>query len=265
MSQKLILENCQLNYQIDGTEGDWVTLVNGHTRSHKDFKIFSRKIVAAGYRVLTLDNRGSGETVTSSPFTFEDMANDIKSLWKHLHIEHSHLLGISMGGWICQLLAADSNCAINSLVLVSTSSRVPSSLESRPSWGSTKESIRERLTPYFSRQFTERNTILIDAMAKQILQNNLHGDFDKMADAQKNAIKSLSLDGISALVKPATLIIHGSEDRIIDISEAHLLGQKISHSTIDVFDGKGHLLLAESATDLFERSIGFFKSHTPSV
>lgn len=62
----------------------------------------------AGYRVLTLDNRGHGES--EKPHDPEryyprDMANDAVALLDHLGIERAAILGYSMGARICAFMA----------------------------------------------------------------------------------------------------------------------------------------------------------------
>ena len=80
-------------YETHGESGDWVTLINGHTRTVRDFKMFTKKLIASGFRVLVADNRGAGETETSFPFTLEDIAEDIHDIWEELNIDKSHVLG----------------------------------------------------------------------------------------------------------------------------------------------------------------------------
>jgi 3-oxoadipate enol-lactonase len=256
---QLSLVDCQLNYQIHGDAGHWVTLVNGHTRSLRDFRLFAKKLVSSGFRVLTFDNRGAGETLSRTDFSFDDMAEDVRSLWHELDIEQSHLLGISMGGWICQKLASGHQDIIQSLVLVSTSSKILKGSPDDHGWGQTIDSVRNKLKPYFSEEYVLRNKIIVDAMSKQILKNNLSGEFDDMASAQRVAMSQLNLEGLAADIGVPTMIIHGGKDRIIEVAEAQKLESLIPQSKIQIFPQAGHLLLAEASSDLYAMSIEFFR------
>ena len=88
----------KIYYELHGETGDWVTLVNGHTRTMRDFKIFTRKLVEAGFRVLLLDNRGAGESKVSFPFSLSEMASDVIDLWDEIGIEKVTYLGYQWVG-----------------------------------------------------------------------------------------------------------------------------------------------------------------------
>ncbi|RZA11724.1 MAG: alpha/beta hydrolase, partial [Proteobacteria bacterium] len=61
-----------------------------------------------------------------------------------------------------------------------------------------------------------------------------------------------SIDNAALLerIKCPTLILHGSEDRIIPVAAAHRLNDAIANSELKVIDGVGHLLLAEDSKAL---------------
>ena len=251
-------KNCQMSYDTYGSEGDWVTLVNGHTRSKADFRLFAKKLVAGGFRVLTFDNRGAGDTTCEGDFTFEDMVSDIKALWGHLSIETSHLFGVSMGGWICQMLAAENSGFVKSLVLVSTSALVLKNNAQTSQFGQSADSIMDKLEPYFSKGYQEKNQLVIKAMVKQIGKLNEDGAFDAMALSQRAAIARLSLDGVQAKISMPTLVLHGDQDRIISLDHGKKLAEAIKTAQLEVFEGAGHLLLAEAALMVYQKAIGFF-------
>ncbi len=67
-------------------------------------------IVNAGYHVIRFDNRDTGlstwiDDYDATPYALEDMAADAIGLLDALAIEKAHVIGGSMGGMICQLMA----------------------------------------------------------------------------------------------------------------------------------------------------------------
>jgi len=64
-------------------------------------------LAAAGYRVITFDNRGVAPSSSPAPpYTVEAMAADALGLLDHLQIPVARIVGHSMGGWIAETLAA---------------------------------------------------------------------------------------------------------------------------------------------------------------
>ncbi len=245
-------QNAKIFYETAGEHGSWVTLINGHTRTSKDFKLLVKHLVSCGHRVLTLDNRGAGQTETSSPFTMEDLAHDVIALWDHLEIEQSHLLGISMGGMIAQLLTAQYPERVKRLILVSTAARkkwIDSMAEA--GWGNTLDSVKEKLTYYFAPSFIAKNKLLVEAMAKQILKEIETGRFAEAAKAQREAMAHFEGFTYLSRILAETLIIHGREDRVMAPEAARELHEHIRYSRTEIIDGAGHLLLAEAPKELY--------------
>lgn len=253
----------KISYYISGDNGPWVTLINGYTRPASDFRTFSKRLVAQGFRTLTLDNRGAGETETRS-FSFADMVDDIAFLWRHLEIRSTHVIGISMGGWLAQKLASTKPSQISSLTLISTSSTKDHVNNDEAPWGKDFETILRKLIPYFSPPFATKNKLLLTAMAKQIHKNNLDGHFSDNAAMQKQAISNVDISTINANIKAPTLIIHGDQDQIIAVEAATETKGKIRQAQLKIYPEKGHLLLAEAPKQLYQDVIEHVLNHSGS-
>ena len=105
---------------------------------------FVERLVAAGYHVIRFDNRDIGLSEKfydagepgfftmlryqlgwdlGAPYDLSDMAADAMGLLDYLEIEHAHVVGVSMGGMIAQIMAAAYPDRIKSLAsIMSTSS-----------------------------------------------------------------------------------------------------------------------------------------------
>jgi aminoacrylate hydrolase len=59
-----------------------------------------------GRRLITIDNRGSGQSKVEGPLAIEDMADDCAALLDHLGLEAADVAGHSLGGLIGLLLAS---------------------------------------------------------------------------------------------------------------------------------------------------------------
>jgi 3-oxoadipate enol-lactonase len=84
---------------------------------------------ARSFRVLTFDNRGSGDAPPlAGPVAIRDMAHDALALLDRLGVERARIVGRSMGGMIAQELALLAPERVDRLVLVSTTARVDAHL-----------------------------------------------------------------------------------------------------------------------------------------
>ncbi|MFI6149971.1 alpha/beta fold hydrolase [Streptomyces sp. NPDC051109] len=76
--------------------------------------------LAARRRVITFDNRGVGTSGGSTPDTIEAMARDAVLFIRTLGFEHVDLLGLSMGGFIAQVIAAEEPQLVRKVILAGT-------------------------------------------------------------------------------------------------------------------------------------------------
>lgn len=251
-------------YQVDGLRGPWVTLVNGHTRTSSDFKILVKRLVDKGFRCLTFDNRGCGQSQTNRSFSLEEIAEDVRSLWVAEDILSSYVLGISMGGVVAQLLAA-STPQVSGLILISTYCRPSHLKKDQQPWGDDEASITEKLRGYFSPDFARSNAILVQAMGKQMAKNlqndnNLEGTQYQRQAMEAFPFSELRLEGITC----PTLAIHGLDDQIVSKSAAEEIVRRIPGAVLITYSGAGHLLLAERSQNLYHDITDFLANQSNS-
>lgn len=82
-------------------------------------------LAATGRYVIRYDNRDTGRTTTQPPglplYSIDDMADDALAILDGYAIESAHLVGMSLGGMIAQLVALKQPQRVLSLTLVSSS------------------------------------------------------------------------------------------------------------------------------------------------
>lgn len=235
-----------------------VTLINGHSRTHSDFKMMSKKLVMSGYDVLSFDNRGSGMSVADEGFSLDDMASDVVALWQHLGINRSHLLGISMGGMIAQVLASSSSDVVDHLILVSTASSPKWLTSEVVDFSADDDDLLQKMKTYFHPSFVARNFAIVEAMVKQMRKGFIDKKTANQADLQRKAIEAFDPDKLSLEgFKSPALIIHGADDSIISSESARELAAKIPGATLKVYEECGHLILAEKSADFYRDVIEF--------
>lgn len=238
----------------------WIVFVNGHTRPGSDFRAFMRVLQENGFSSMTLDNRGAGDTEYAGGFTLQDMVEDILEGMAALNIERAHFLGISMGGVLIQHVAARAPDMVRSLALVSTTCRDHYlNLDEKP-WGNDLKSVHDKMRPYFSESYYARNKVLIDAMCKQILKDSGNGKFSQRASDQRNAIDSYDTTKFLREINCPVKIFHGAKDEIISVEVVDDFLQFIPHAEASIYEGVGHLLLAECPKDLYNDYLDFLRN-----
>jgi 3-oxoadipate enol-lactonase len=255
---RIYYETYPANYSDAGA--GWVTLINGHARTSSDFRAFAKFLSEKGKSVLTLDNRGSGRT-TSPPFSFDDMLDDVVALWDSLHIARSHVLGISYGGVISQNLAALHPSRVQSLVLASTTAESRHLDEGRRLADLSMDQRQKELARYFGSQFAKQNAILFQSLVKQMAKSFDDPGLAQNARSQKAALNQFDFRERLSQIQCPCLILHGTDDRVIGVESARELHKYIASSTLELFDGVGHLFLAETPRRFYDTALAFFEAN----
>lgn len=193
-----------------------------------------------------------------SEYTIDDMADDGVSVLDHLNIENAHILGISMGGMIAQIIASSYPKKTKTFTLIASTASTPS-----PFNGPSKD-VR--------RLFIER-TKNVDAtiedrvnrtkkLFKLIGYEGIDLDTQEFFDNVKLSIERGGVDDtgfgrqLTAIlgsknriekvrsISAPTLIIHGKEDPLIDVKNAYRSNKLIKGSKLVIIDNMRHLIEA---------------------
>lgn len=124
------INDIEMNYDISGkADGPPVLL---HHPLATELSVWDEltAALAPSYRVIRLDARGHGKTEsTPGPYDMEKLAGDVVGLLDHLGLAKTRYLGLSMGGFVGQVLGYKHPSRFHSLVLVSTSSNMTGARE----------------------------------------------------------------------------------------------------------------------------------------
>ncbi len=103
----------------DAGSGPLVICVPSMGDLRQEFRFLAPELVTTGFRVITMDVRGHGESSTSWPdFSVAGVGSDILSLARHLDCGPAVIIGDSMAGGAAVWAAAESPALIGGLVLV---------------------------------------------------------------------------------------------------------------------------------------------------
>ena len=115
-----------------GAGGRPLLLVHGHVGAKEDFTPWLDRLAERGWHAVAPDLRGHGDSdkpAGESAYSLALVAADLAALAGALGWEHFTLLGHSMGGMACQLLALDQPDRLDALVLMGSSHGPPDGVE----------------------------------------------------------------------------------------------------------------------------------------
>ena len=249
------INNIKMYYEIAGDKKDIpLILVPGLRGDSISFATIAPRL-KRNSTVITVDNRGSGRTVSDAePLSTELMAADIIALMNLLDIPKANFLGHSMGGFIVQKLAACYSERVNKLILSCCSTCVTEQskkllldLSQKQTLGMIAErDFNEQILKFYSAPIIYENDFMREAMLdfmegypyKQSVEN-----FKKQVNA---CISHNSLNDLLK-IKADTLVIAGELDSVASLTDIQKMTDRIDNSKLIVIKNAGHLPFAEDS------------------
>jgi pimeloyl-ACP methyl ester carboxylesterase len=294
-----------LDYRMDGDpSGPAVLLVMGLGMPAAMWPDdFVDALIGRGFHVVQFDNRDcggssrlTGQPVPNipaaiarallrlkvrAPYDLGDMARDAIAVLDAAGIERAHVVGVSMGGMIAQVLAATYPTRVKSLTSIMSSSGNP-----RPSIALGKrralralllrppndpadiEGIVDHLVHVFgvigSPGYPQTAETLRPHLAR-VAKRGLYpaGTSRQLAAILASGDRREMLRGIDT----PTLVIHGADDPLVPVAAGRDTASHIRGARLDVIAGMGHdfppALMTRIAHDVAEHCIRVERSVTP--
>ena len=183
------------------------------------------------------------------PYTLSDMANDTFRLIESLGLGSAHLVGASMGGMIGQVLAIEHPDRVRSLTSIMSTTGDPNVGQAteeafaqlaQPAARTREEMMARRLQSHRivgSPHFPTSEAELRDRAGQAFDRN-----FDPDGGARQFAAALASPDRTAELagVQVPTLVIHGADDPLIQVSGGYATAAAIPDAEPLVINGMGH-------------------------
>jgi len=207
--------------------------------------------LAPRFRVLRVDLRGHGRSDTPSPpYSLSDFGADIHTLLRQLRVAPAHVVGLSLGGMVAQVLALEHPEDVRSLVLADTNSTLGP--EARRAMAERGEAARRggmasildsTLSRWFTPGFMESE--IVAETRKRLLADNVEG-----WAAAWRAISELDTEPRLGEIRVPTLVIIGENDLSVPVSRARAMADRIPGAAFHVVPGAPHMAPLERP-DLF--------------
>ena len=246
-------------------------------------KKFIQSFVDSGYQVIRYDHRGTGLSDwmdnfdKSDPYTLADMAFDGVAVLNELHIDKSHIIGVSMGGMIAQELAIKHPDKVLSLTSIMSSGNIFDKdlppISSTVAYDLIKVAIKYSLIPSQKNKvklhlasriiLTGEGTqsLNLKEIAEQVLYNHQkRKGYNRQVSEQHQAAVFTSgsrYEQLKVLEIPS-LIIHGKKDPFIPIAHGKKCAQLIPNADSLWMDNMGHDIPNEFIPLLSKKIVGNF-------
>jgi 3-oxoadipate enol-lactonase len=201
-------------------------------------------LLAEDFLVVSYDNRGFGASdVPPGPYTVAQLAGDAAAVLDAAGLERAHVLGVSLGGMAAQELAVSRPERVDRLVLVSTTpgarghampARTVALMLEAPLLApavALRRFVENALGPAAGPELIER------IVAYRTANPPDPGGWQAQAAAGATFD---ALDRIGRIAAP-TLVVHGTEDFVVDSRNGELLAQSIPGARLELLPGCGHL------------------------
>ncbi|CAN7302460.1 alpha/beta hydrolase [Mesorhizobium amorphae] len=223
-------------------------------------KAFCRKLADAGRFVIRYDNRDTGLSTKYAPgeppYTFDDMADDAIRVLDDHGVERAHVVGMSMGGMIAQLVALKHPSRVATLTVVSSS---PMGVDTSHLPGTT-DAYREHSAEGAKVDWADRDQVIgfvvSDARAiagiahpfdEKRTRAFVEQDYDRsggLLSATNHFMLHGGEDWKSRLhdMKAPLLVIHGTADPIFPVEHGAALAEAVAGARLVRIEGGGHEL-----------------------
>jgi pimeloyl-ACP methyl ester carboxylesterase len=240
---------------LEAGSGPGVVLVNGWTLSGLVWPADFVESVASTFRVVRMDNRGTGQRRSDRClFTIADLADDVRDVIEAADLDRPTVLGFSLGGMIAAELALRWPDHVGGLVLVSARPPSPARVGGRPGIvgraltpPSTDrplaDQFRERWARVAAPGFADRHPERLEEMASAALAPVTPR---RTVLGQARAVGGWrGAHRLGTLAVPCT-VVHGALDPLSPAENGRRLAALIPDAGYVELDGVGHLVPQEA-------------------
>ncbi len=226
--------------------------------------------LAARRRVIAFDNRGVGGSSGSTPDTIEAMARDAVLFIRALGFDQVDLFGLSMGGFVAQVIAAEEPHLVRKVILAGTGPAGGPGISKVPALSiqATLKGALTRQDPKLSLFFTD--TAEGRRAGRAFLERLKERTHDRDKDislpslrAQLKAIKQWGRQVPSDLsdIRQPVLVANGENDRMVPSRNTLDLAARLPQSElVPLYPDAGHGGIFQYHDEFVLRALEFLES-----
>ncbi|WJS03217.1 alpha/beta fold hydrolase [Roseibium aggregatum] len=257
-------------------EGTPLLLIMGATASMLGWPDELCNLLAEkGFFVIRFDHRDTGCSTTVPPgeatYAIEDMATDVLAVMESYGLPAAHLAGMSLGGYISQMLALSHPERIHSVTLIGSE---PLGWDGAPLPTISDDFLRH-FAGFGELDWQDRRTVSRFLVEIDRLCSGTANTFDaeaalarveKVLDRTESPASMFNHSsrttrenwaGRFREISCPVFVLHGSEDPILPVENGRALAEGIPGAELAILEGVGHELPGSHHREIADRMIRF--------
>jgi pimeloyl-ACP methyl ester carboxylesterase len=265
----------ELYYEDQGA-GQPIVLIHGYPLNGHSWELQTRELLAAGYRVITYDRRGFGQSSkVGEGYDYDTFAADLNTLLEKLDLRDVILVGFSMGtGELARYVKNYGHERVAKLAFLASLEPFLVQRDDNPEGvpqevfdGIVKAAREDRYAWFtqFYKDFYNLDATLGSKISQEVVTANWNTATTSAPVAAYAVVSAWiedfreDVEAVRAAAKP-TLILHGTEDNILPIDvTARRFHQAVPDAEYVEVEGAPHGLLWTHADEVNAALLGFVK------
>jgi len=254
-------------YDLNPEGKKTIFLVHGWPLSHKMFEYQVNVLVDYGYRVITMDLRGFGNSdATAAGYDYDTLATDLYYVIYYMGLCDITLVGFSMGGAIAtRYMTLYKGYGVSKLCLWGAAVPSFTKTENNP-YGVTIEYVNDLINqvyrdrPKLNKDF---GNMLFATNVSEPLRNWFL-DISNSASSVGEIGTAISLrdedlyNELHRICVP-TGIFHGEKDKVCNFGFAKIMHREIPNSRLFAFPNAGHAAFYDELDNFNKAFLGFIR------
>ncbi len=244
----MMLDEARFNV-YDAGSGQAVLFLHGNA-SRLQHWASQLHALSGRFRCVAFDFRGygaSGPLATANSLSL--MADDAAALCHALGVEHTYVVGMSMGGAVAQALALRYPNLVAGLVLLG-----PQPIDVVPAAMSalTIDMLRPLFVASFGSDFQQRQPAETSRLVDELAETSLE-------TLQNYSSHDLPMDPTQ--IEVPTLVLAGGQDVLAPPAGSRQLAERLPRGVYQEIPGAGHMVNLEAPEAITDAIVHFIKDH----
>lgn len=246
----------------DGSAGAPLVLVHGLGARGEDWAGMIPRLAAAGFHVYAPDLLGHGRSPRPDvAYSVPLEEGVVVEFMRAVGLAHADVDGWSMGGWIAAKVALDHPEMVDRLVLDDSAGTKFEPAFSRDAFVPTDLAALNRLLVLMTPKPPTLPGFVVNATLRRVRERGRI--VQQLMDSMETGADLL--DARLGQIRQPTLIVWGSEDRLIPMAVGEAMHREIAGSVFESVEGCGHLAPAQCSWPVAMGTIEFLKAQPAMV